>query len=304
MAIAVALLAPAAGAQPSKQRDAARALADAGYELYTQEDWAGAYDRFENAEDIFHAPPHVLYMARAKAKLGELLAARDLYARLADEKLGADAPPAFHDAKRDAQKELDALARTIPTLTVDVEAPAEASVRLTIDGRPAAPGSAVLLDPGKHTVAAEIEGAPREQREVTLEAGAAERVAIVFASSAAADGDDDGGASSEPPGAIGPAALMSIGGVGLVIGGVTGGLALGKAGELKDACPARTGCPAENRDLEDSARTLGITSTVAFVVGGVAVGAGLTWLVVELAGGSSTDETAVVPTADGFAVRF
>src|SRR5690348_13168824 len=85
------LVAPLAVAGPA-DRDLARSLADAGLELFQAGRVEDAAAKFEAAEAAFHAPTTLLYLARCKAKLGKLLAARALYRRLASEALAPDAP--------------------------------------------------------------------------------------------------------------------------------------------------------------------------------------------------------------------
>ncbi|MEJ7728150.1 MAG: hypothetical protein WKG00_02950 [Polyangiaceae bacterium] len=108
----------AASAQPTsdaspEERQAARALADKGLELYEAGRWAEALDRFQRAETVLHAPTHLLSMARAEARLGRLLAARKLYQRAAAEKLPG-APKAFLQARGEAEAELSLLVKDIP----------------------------------------------------------------------------------------------------------------------------------------------------------------------------------------------
>ena len=66
---------------------------------------------------------------------------------------------------------------------------------------------------------------------------------------------------------------FGVGGAALLVGAVTGILAIGKHGDLKDACPDAT-CPSTKQSDVDSYKTMGTISTVGFVVGGVGVAAG------------------------------
>jgi hypothetical protein len=70
--------------------------------------------------------------------------------------------------------------------------------------------------------------------------------------------------------------------VGLIAGAVTGGLAFSDASTAKSDCTS-TGCTAQGHtnalSEHSTAQTVGNVSTIAFVVGGVAVAAGVTlWL--------------------------
>ena len=72
-----------------------------------------------------------------------------------------------------------------------------------------------------------------------------------------------------------------VGGVGVAalgVGGVLGGLALGKASDANDACPGGF-CSAEGNALAGDASTFGNAATGLFVGGGVLAGAGILMLV-------------------------
>src|SRR5437763_5070375 len=105
-AFAVLLVVSPAAAQNAKGPEAARALAEAGREKFEQGEYAQAIAEFEHAEAVFHAPPHLLFIARARVKLGKLLQAREDYRRIVAEPLPRGAPPAFDKAKEDAKKDL------------------------------------------------------------------------------------------------------------------------------------------------------------------------------------------------------
>ena len=77
--------APAAAQAPSAEvmqsREAARALAEKGLDLFAANKLEEAIKNFELAEARFHAPTHQLFQARAYAKLGKLAKAKELYER-------------------------------------------------------------------------------------------------------------------------------------------------------------------------------------------------------------------------------
>ena len=66
---------------------------------------------------------------------------------------------------------------------------------------------------------------------------------------------------------------FGVGGAGLVVGAVTGIIAIGKHSKLKDNCPNDT-CPSDQQDKVDSYKTVGTISTIGFIVGGVGIAAG------------------------------
>lgn len=112
-ALALLFLAPApalaegpAMAPGIEKRDLALEKAKEGLALYRAERWQDAWDRFREAEELYHAPSVVLYLARCQRKLGRLAEARALFEQLLAEPLSKDAPPPFIDAHRAAAHEL------------------------------------------------------------------------------------------------------------------------------------------------------------------------------------------------------
>src|SRR3954463_8383902 len=101
MAVAVGMLSVTpAWAQTKEQKAGARAAADAGGDAFDAGKYAEAADLFERAERLLHAPPHLLYAARAHAKLGHVVEARELYLTLTREHLAANAPRPFREAQQ------------------------------------------------------------------------------------------------------------------------------------------------------------------------------------------------------------
>jgi hypothetical protein len=71
-------------------------------------------------------------------------------------------------------------------------------------------------------------------------------------------------------------AIGAVGLAGLVVGGVTGGLALGKQGAISKGCvdqgPSDAVCTHDGKLAADSARPLEVASTISFAAGAVALG--------------------------------
>lgn len=71
---------------------------------------------------------------------------------------------------------------------------------------------------------------------------------------------------------------LGVGGAGLLVGAVSGGLAVSRHGSLIDACPTGHCRPDQKAALQpdvDAYNTLGAVSTVGFLAGGVVAGAGV-----------------------------
>jgi tetratricopeptide (TPR) repeat protein len=278
--------ASAQGDQPmTKELDAARALANAGLAFYESGDYTAALERLRNAEAIYHAPPHLLYIARCLDKLGRLVEARDTYQRVADEPVDPAAPPQFAKAKEAATEELPRVAARIARLTVVVDGATD-DLTLRIDEAELSNdrfGTPIEVDPGEHQVTVLRPGAEPSIEVVTIVEGADETVQLGAPSSPAGSTDaGDSPSTSEGPSLVGPAVLLGVGGAGLLLGAVMGGLALDKRQKLDEACPDPTSCASENRALEDDGRTFGHVSTAGFVVGGAAAAGGIAWLIYVL----------------------
>jgi hypothetical protein len=302
LALSSLVVVDADAAPTRKQRTQARRHADQGLKAFKAKDYQGSIDAFEAAEKLIHAPPHWLYIARSYRHLGKLLKARTVYRDLIGEKLPARTPKAFKKAQSTAGQELGALEKAIPIIAVEIDGPDIAATRVRLNGEPMA-DVAAEVDPGDYKIEAEADGYGPESQTITVEAGSGTTtVALTLASDLPVEPE-------EPDAAI-PIVPIVIAGVGvaaLVVGGVMGGLALGKADELKEACPSNP-CATSNEKLADDANVFATVSTTMLVVGGVAVAAGGGWLIYHYVegdgatGDSETDAVTVRPLlGPGFA---
>ena len=293
---AAALSAPSAATEPPRpDRAAARVAAEAGFKALAAGDTATAVEKLRQAEQSFHAPTHVYFLAKALEAQGKLLEARTLYRSLLTEKLASDAPKAFRDALTNASSALLALEPRMPSLRVTVQgAPAGAKVRLTLDGAPFEPSSEPLyVDPGEHVVGATVDGGATASQRVMATAGKAEEPVTLDFAPAAAPPPPVAPAAASSGGSYVPAAIaLGVGLVGVGIGIGTGAASLGKVHDLKAACPQNP-CSDDHASLADSARALGTVSTVAFIVGGLGLGTGAVLLVVRKSSAKYAPATAV-----------
>ena len=289
--LATALVSRPGEAQTAAERADARQHANAGRQHFEAGELDEAIASFEQAEAIIHAPPHLLYIARSHRRAGRLLKARDVYRQLVAEELSPRSPPPFREAIETGASELEQVDAKIPKLTIAVSGPESGAAEVTVDGKPAGVGP-LEVDPGEHRVAATAEGFHDGEQLVTVGLGgevievtlSLEPVAAVPAPPPAPD--DDGHIP------IPPIVLLGAGAAFVVVGAVTGGMALGKAGDLRDACPSNP-CPTENQGLADDANLLATLSTIGLVVGGLALAGGATWLVLDLTSGEDGGETAL-----------
>jgi hypothetical protein len=206
-------------------------------------------------------------------------------------------------------KELDA---RLPRLVVVLAPDAPAGCEVTRDG--AALGSAVLgvpipVDPGKHVIAVTAPGRTPAQFEIDLAEGKTERLTVTPGAPAAKQAPIVKKPTAPPTAPSTPApkrpeadrghgstgktvgyAIGGLGALGVVLGGVTGVLALGKKHTMDDDCVAQNGthyCGQAGIAAANSGKTLATVSTVSFIAGGVAVGVGA-YLVLSSGGESTT----------------
>jgi hypothetical protein len=185
----------------------------------------------------------------------------------------------------------------VASVTVSVEGPTNPQV--TIDGQ-AVPAAALGLkrpvDPGSHKVTATADGfKPADTTFSVAEGGSAaatlkmEKAPPGEAGAAVVAGPTPGqGTSPTEPGAdTGSKGSMNktlalvafgVGGAGLVVGAITGVIALGKASDLKDKCDANKNCPTTAQSDVDSYKSVGTISTIGFIVAGVGGVAGVVLL--------------------------
>jgi hypothetical protein len=172
--VGVSLLAAAApaAAQTDEQRAGARTLATEGAQAFNEGRFKDAVDLFSKAESLVHAPPHLLFMARAHAKLGQFVKAREAYWKILKEPLAPNAPQAFKDAQAAAEKERKDVEPHIGRLMIKVEGgDAAKDLAIAVDGQPM---STVLLgvpqpsDPGEHTVTVTATGFKAAPAKVTI----------------------------------------------------------------------------------------------------------------------------------------
>jgi hypothetical protein len=310
----------------------ARDLTIEGYKALETRDYAAALDRFSRADALYHAPSVILGLARAQVGLGKLVTAQELYNRAAHEPLPPNASTASKKAVADAQKELDALSRRIPSVIINVKGSDAPQVKLDgIEVRTAALGVKRPVDPGKHVITASAAGLATSEVTVTVAEGKSESVTLelkprqaepppVVAVAPVAkpatvvpiqpQAPPPPAMTPPPPVAPEPDQItahgssrktlgfiaVGVGGAGLLVGGITGGLALSKHSELTEACGDNL-CPqAQMGTLKpkiDAYETVGAVSTIGFIAGGALVATGV--ILILTAPRSKTTQASVAP---------
>lgn len=280
--------------QPSAaDRETARSRMEQGESARERGDLRAALRAFEEADAIMRVPSTGLEVARTQVMLGLLLEAKETLVRVKTIPVRPGEPPAFTQARKQA----DALAADVgnrtPTLAVTIKNAEPGTMpRLAIDGESVPPASAETprkINPGTHAVVVSVGNAERRE-EVKLGESEKRTVTIDLAgvSTASGGGDTGRGTGGDPgrgaePRAGGGSKALVYGGfgvaiVGIGVGSVTGLMSFGKVDDVKTKCGGTT-CPPQYQADVESAKSLGTIATIAFVVGGIGAAAGIVGLV-------------------------
>jgi hypothetical protein len=270
-----------AGDSKSKARD----LFKAGAKAIEQGKHAEGLPMVEEAEALFHAPTHLLWIARGKVGMNQLLDARDTYKKLIDEQLPASASDAFKEAQATASTELSTLDKRIPKLIVRPRPENAAGLEVKMNGDALAPdrlGVPFDVAPGSFTFQARANGL--EASNVTVDAveRSTTEVRLVL-HPFGQKGSEDSGASvvkvkqeDWPPMKIAGVALMAGGGAALAAGGALGALYFVRTSEADDKfdeCGAS--CRPEVESLDADAALFGNLAIGLLAGGGAVLGTGI-----------------------------
>jgi tetratricopeptide (TPR) repeat protein len=287
----------AAAAEAGGDKAAARTHAMRGVALYKRGQYAAAVKALTKAEEAFHAPPHLLFMARCKRELGELREAHDLFIQVLIDQLAADAPKAFVRAQEQAGGEAAALRPRIATVLIEIKGASRDEVEVAVDGKAVSPPKLehpIAITTGEHQITAGRQGATPAEHTVSGRVGVTQTVMLDLTPEDGADLydvmdaviSDDEMDTDEPPDEpldwpVWPTVTTGAGVAIVVVGAILGGVTLGEAGDIKDQCRDDI-CPTELAEDGDSAEAMGHASTALFIIGGVVTAAGATWLTIDL----------------------
>ena len=291
--LATALCALPLAAQPDEAtRTAARALGMAGVDSYQAGDYAAANDKLEKAYGLLQVPTLGLWSGRALVKLGKWVEATDRFLEVASLQVPAGEYAIQKQAQADAKEELKALSARVPLVIVKVEGAELSDCAVSVDGQPVATSllkAGRLMNPGKHVIEGQ-RGSDKASAEITVADG--ERATAVLKFPAAPPGPatlpppppvsaprppvDNAGSAQRTWGWV----TLAIGGAGVAVGGITGGLALGKKSDL-ESNPNCTGtrCASSEQDAVDAYNALNTVSSIGFIGGGVLAATGIVLLV-------------------------
>lgn len=295
LAAALCWALPATAEEDAANRAAARKLAEDGVAALQAGDSAKAIDKLDKALRTLRVPSIALWSGRALAKNGKLVEAAERL--LEATRLPVSGDTAVQEqAKSDAAKELEQLRPRIPNLVIHVEGAADVTVSLDGAQIPAALlGEDRPVNPGSHSVLAR-RGSEERSEAVSVTEGERKEVTLRFdaatATSAPAPVTEAPAIapSTEAPKRSSTLAFVALGAgaAGLVVGGITGGLALSKKSKLDDDPNCDDGaCTHAVKDEVSSLRTFRTVSTIGFVAGGVLAATGVVLL---LTSGSKSEQ--------------
>lgn len=311
-ALSLSLSPSAARAQPAEDgspsaadRESARTLMDQGVEREEAKDHEGALKLYQGAHALVRLPMTGVAVARAQASLGQYVEAVDTATQVKLMPKRPDETPAYDQARAEAEALIQRLVDRTPSLQVSVlGASGSVQVAVAIDGvavPQAALGLRRKVNPGRHVVTASAPGHRQARVEVDAVEGAVVPVTLRLepeAPARAAGAQGAGKPRSAAPSSVsartratatgggGPAPIiyvsLGVGAAGLVLGGVTGALALARTTDLQDRCPGGRCDPSLRGDIE-AVGVLSTISNIGFTAG--FTGAGLGVLGLLLSGG-------------------
>jgi hypothetical protein len=286
-------VAPAAFAQEQPQAEniaAARSLGMQGIKQADAGDCAGAIENLSRAEALYHAPSILGRLGECQVNVGQIVLGTENLNRVVREQLAPNAPKAFRDAQERAKGVLATALPKIARLTIRVE-PADAKPQVSVGAvvlPPALIGVERPTDPGTHEVVVSAPGYLEKRSTITLAEGGAQQLAlqldkdpnalapaaVVAPAPVAAPAAQDADTSPKKNNTLAYVAL-GVGGAGLLVGTITGVVAMSKKSDLQ--CQGKA-CPSSQEDALDSAQTMATVSTIGFSVGLVGVGVGVVLL--------------------------
>jgi hypothetical protein len=271
-----------ATAQPTAEENRwAGCLVAEGRVLRARNDLDGALRRFQAADKLVHAPTTGLEVAELQSILGSLVEARRTLR-------GVLAPPASPEAGVDPVSSTDVVAKAAK---LDEELKNRmAHLRFQSSGVPAGKSVDVFLDgggtplglgridvnPGHHAIVATLEGR-QVSREVDLHESDDVAIPLSFdAPLVARAGDPAGEVTADGRARQGLPKVayigFGVGAAGMVVGGVTGVLALMAKKSAEKGCAASRCPPPASWDGDQTQRALSKASTASMIVGAAGVG--------------------------------
>ncbi len=277
-------------AQTESDIDEAYRNAEQGLKAFGAGRYSEALDVYSRAYGIVRLPALAVHIARANVKLGRFVAALRFYdeaMRLGD---GVGDARVQTRARGEARAERDALWPRVPRLVFRVSGVAPSSVQVQVDGV-AIPVDAYetgwLVDPGSHHYVARL-GTEQRAQWVSLYEAEVHEVRLAFAVPVPAANKADSVELAAPEAARQAPTLtrrlawasMGVGGVGMLVWGTAGIVALKKSSQLEslNCGGSQPPCPPNEVAEYDRWKT---AATVGFYTGAVALLTSATLFIAE-----------------------
>jgi hypothetical protein len=298
-------------------RAAARQLGYEGVGDFQAANYAPAEEKLDRAFRALKAPSLGLWSARAFVKTGKLVAASERYLEVKRLDPGSGDVAVQKQAQADAETEYAALVPRIPGVVIQIEGAPVDRVTVTVNGSPV-PNSLIgmkrLVDPGTVQVDGQA-GSAAARETVTLAEAETKTVTLRFDPNAVAAAPVAAPVAAPAPVPAAPTTaaekpadaraaasgdgrrtlgfvVLGAGGVGLVLGAVTGGLAMSTRSST-EGCQD-TSCPTSQTDKVEKYNQLRTISSVSFIAGGALAATGLVFV---LTAPSSSSKTASAQAA-------
>jgi tetratricopeptide (TPR) repeat protein len=262
----------------SRQRKAeAQKLVSAGFIAAKRGVFTEALEKFEAAYDLYPSPKILLNIGTSLRHLGRNADAARIY------ELYLEDPDADPVRAKEVRRLIMTIDELVGVVELSIEAPddeyeARVDGKLIEEHRLAVP---LRGDPGEDTVVVTIGEHPSDARNVTVEAGS--HIELTFAPpTEQPKGTTEEETDSAVLRGVGYA-LGSAGVLGVLIGSISGAVAISTNNAASDECNTVAGqprlCDGDAVELANEARGQATLSTVAFVLGGAFLGAGAIVLV-------------------------
>lgn len=305
--VALAITRDALAEPTAADVETARGLYVEGLELRDGGKLEMSLGRFKAAHALATTPITSLELGRAHALLGELVEAREVLLSIERLPVQPGESGKAANARVEARAMADQLRDRIPGLRIVFSPEPPSPPHVTIDGV-VIPAEALAnprkVNPGSHTITTEASGA-RATSTVLLIERELRMVTLTLRASTTPVSPADTPRETPPPPTTpsttttttSPTGWFYVGlgaaGVGIVVGSITGAIALSKASTLETECTG-SACPRTAADDLSTSRTMGVVSTVAF---GVAAFGGALAIVTYLTRPTSTTAVRTSPNA-------
>lgn len=280
---------PAKGAKADEEakRAAARQHYTEAEEKLKAGDFAGALEKYKAANDVLPAPVTMYKMALCLDKLdksAEAIAAYEAF-------LSANPPGASAERVAEVEARLPELKKKLPVVVALRSEPAGAEVAVDGAKQPGVTPIELKLLPGHHTLRVSLSGHEPAEKELTIEPGASQALAVTLVPSQPAEvAQAEAPAETAPilaeasPSSdsnIVPYALLGIAGAGVVVGSVFGVMAMQSKSDFDKGDRSASKADAVDRNA--------LVADMAF---GAALTFGVTGLVLLLTDDSGSEKAA------------